>query len=98
MRALDLIRLHAKNFICDGTTFGPEAHKLLFSSLRGENLDPRDPKLYNEGFPFRIWRETGLHHVTGRGGESIVLDGQASCAENAVDFAGNDGIITTCEP
>ena len=97
MNSILLIEEHCKNFICGGTTMGPIAHTMLFAHLLEGDPDPRDPRLYNEGFPFRIWRDCGLDLALGRQRTSFSLDGQARTAKEAVELAGNDGVVTTTD-
>lgn len=94
--ACSLIAAGATNIMCDGTTMGPHAHTMLFQNLRGEfGKDARDPSWFNAGFPFRIWRESGLGYALGRNRPCHTLDGQARTPEEAVEMAGSDGVIVT---
>lgn len=94
--AILLIEAGAANFISNGTTLGPKAHELLMQSLRGElGCDAADPKLFNEGFPFRIYRDSGIGYALGRNRPEYTIDGQARTPQEAVEMARNDGVIVT---
>ena len=98
MKSLELIRLKWDNFICGGTTMGPRAHTLMFQSYRGDfGKDAWAPSWFNDGFPFRIWRDSGLGYALGRGCPEFSIDGQARTAEEAIEMAGSDGVIVTYE-
>ena len=91
-----LIKAGAKNLLCDGTTMGPHAHQLMYQNLRGDfGKDVCDPSWFNPGFPFRIWRDSGIGYALGRNRPEHSLDGQARTAEDAVEKAGADGVIVT---
>lgn len=92
--ACSLIKAGAKNLMCAGTTMGPHAHQLMYQNLRGEfGKDVCDPSWFNPGFPFRIWRDSGIGYALGRNRPEHSLDGQARTPSEAVEMAGSDGVI-----
>jgi hypothetical protein len=95
----DLIAAHCNNFMCAAdeggrTIMGKQAHELYFDT-RGSRIDPCDPKLFNPGFPYRIWRDSGIGYALGRNRPEYSIDGQAASAPEAVEMAGSDGVVVT---
>ena len=89
-----LIAAHCNNFMCAGTVMGRYGHDLMYNAWDSK-IDPCDPKYFNEGFPFRIWRDSGVGYALGRNRPEYSIDGQARTAEEAVEMAGNDGVVVT---
>jgi len=94
--AYSLIRAGAQNIMCAGTTMGAHAHELMYQNLRGDfGKDICDPRWFNDGFPYRIWRDSGVGFALGRNRPEYSIDGQARTPEEAVEIAGPDGVIVT---
>jgi len=89
-----LIAAHCENFICGGTIMGRLALDLFHASRR-DGIDPCKPSWFNDGFPFGIWRDSGIGYALGRNRPEYSFDGRAQTAEQAVEMAGNDGVIVT---
>ena len=89
-----LIAAHCDNFMCAGTVMGRYGHELMYDARRS-NIDPCDPKYFNPGFPFRIWRDSGIGYALGRNRPEYSIDGQAKTAEDAVAMARNGGVVVT---
>ena len=86
-----LIEAGAKNFI-SGSIFGGKAGE-LYCRRKEYDRDPRDPKWFNKGFPFRIWRDSGIGYALGRNRPEYAIDGQFKTVTEAIEAAGSDGVI-----
>jgi hypothetical protein len=87
-----LIEAGCKNLWAGSTIMGRSAESLYFQ--RGDyGKDPRDESWFNDGFPFRIWRDSGIGYATGRNKPEHTIDGQAKSVAEAVEKAGVDGVI-----
>jgi len=89
---LELIKQGAQNIMAGGSIIGGKAGELYFQrdDFGG---DPRDPKWFNEGFPFRIWKDSGIGYALGRGRPEYSIDGQSKTVTDAIEAAGSDGVI-----
>ena len=89
---LELIKQGAQNIIAGGSIIGGKAGQLY---LQRDELggDPRDEKWFNDGFPFRIWRDSGIGYALGRNKPEYAIDGQFKTVTEAIEAAGSDGVI-----
>ena len=92
MTEIQLIEAGAKNFISGSSIFGGKAGE-LYCRRKEYDRDPRDPKWFNKGFPFRIWRDSGIGYALGRNRPEYAIDGQSKTVTEAIEAAGSDGVI-----
>jgi len=90
--ATDIIAAHGNDFWASSCIMGRNGHDLYFYS-RKFNINPCDPKHFNDGFPFRIWRDSGIGYALNRNAPQFSIDGQARTAEEAVQMALPDGVV-----
>ena len=90
--ALGIIAAHGNDFWAGSCVMGKNGHDLFFYSQRN-HVNPRDPKHFNAGYPFRIWRDSGIGYALNRNTPEFSIDGQARTAEEAVQMALPDGVV-----